>query len=37
MILSTSCGDWGDNCCLGRGGFLGIERDGAGRRDRKGK
>jgi hypothetical protein len=30
MILSINHGDWEDNGCLGRGGYLGIERTGAG-------
>jgi hypothetical protein len=28
VILSISHGDWGDSSCLGRGGYLGIERAG---------
>jgi hypothetical protein len=28
VILSISHGDWGDNGCLERGGYLGIERSG---------
>jgi hypothetical protein len=35
MILSISPGDLVDNCCLGRGGYLGIERAGTGRKGRK--
>jgi hypothetical protein len=34
MILSISCGNWGDNS-LSRGGYLGILRAGAGERGRK--
>jgi hypothetical protein len=30
VILFISCGDWGNNGCLGRGGYLGIERAGTG-------
>jgi hypothetical protein len=32
VILSISHGDWGENGCLGRGGYLGIVKDGAGGR-----
>jgi hypothetical protein len=35
VILSISHGDWRDNGCLGRGGYLVIERAGAGGRGRK--
>jgi hypothetical protein len=30
VILSIILGDWGDNSCLGKDGYLGIERAGAG-------
>jgi hypothetical protein len=34
VILSISHGDWEDNCCLGRDGYLDIElKEGAGRGD----
>jgi hypothetical protein len=36
VILSISHGDWGDNCCLGSVGYLGIERAGAGGRSKNG-
>jgi hypothetical protein len=36
VILSISHGNWEDTSCLGRGRYLGIERDGARRRGRKG-
>jgi hypothetical protein len=36
LILSISCGELGDNGCLGRSGYLGFERVGTAGRDRKG-
>jgi hypothetical protein len=36
LILSISHGEWEDNGCLGRDGYLGIERADAGGRGRKG-
>jgi hypothetical protein len=35
VILRIRHGDWEDNSCLGRGGYLDIERVGADRRGRK--
>jgi hypothetical protein len=35
-ILSIRQRDWGHNGCLGRGGYLGIERVGTGGKGRKG-
>jgi hypothetical protein len=35
VILFISHGDWRDKGCLGRGGYLGIERAGAGGRGRR--
>jgi hypothetical protein len=37
VILSISHADWRYNGCLGRGGYLGFERAGAGDRGRKGE
>jgi hypothetical protein len=36
VIFSISHGDWGDNGCFGRRGYLGIERADTGGRGRKG-
>jgi hypothetical protein len=36
VISSISHGNWGDDGCLGRGGYLGIKRAGAEGRGRKG-
>jgi hypothetical protein len=36
LILFISPGDCGNNGCLGKGGFLGIERGGIGRRGKRG-
>jgi hypothetical protein len=35
VILSISHGDWGDNGCLSRGGYLGNERAIIGAKGRK--
>jgi hypothetical protein len=36
VILSISHGDGGDNCCLEKGSYLGMESAGAGERGRIG-
>jgi hypothetical protein len=35
-MLPVSCGDWRNNSCLDKDGYLGIERAGTGGRGRKG-
>jgi hypothetical protein len=37
VTLSISCGDWGGNGCLDGGGYLDIERAGAGGRKGRGR